>query len=80
MLDSSLQLYPVDSLSGQAQAAILSALFTNSVVGLYIYYMCIILVRAERIELSTKRWQRLILPLNYARILKLNTYHTNYAP
>ena len=27
------------------------------------------LVRAERIELSTKRWQRLILPLNYTRIM-----------
>ena len=26
------------------------------------------LVRVERIELSTKRWQRLILPLNYTRI------------
>ena len=25
-------------------------------------------MRAERIELSTKRWQRLILPLNYARM------------
>ena len=28
----------------------------------------ITLVRAEGIEPSTKRWQRLILPLNYARI------------
>ena len=27
-------------------------------------------VRAERIELSTRRWQRPILPLNYARILQ----------
>ena len=25
-------------------------------------------MRVERIELSTKRWQRLILPLNYTRI------------
>lgn len=47
------------------------ALKISSTCGGNIYYMCI-LVRAERIELSSKRWQRSILPLNYARYIVQN--------